>query len=115
MAVMPSTGAKETDICVVINSWHKQITGKGCGHARSKVLGNMLVIEMSGFLTKHEETLTTTTEGAETVRRLREVVIRNNREDLEEAVSKHMERTCHFLVYKLDQDFGKATLVMILD
>jgi len=115
MAVMPSTGAKESDICVVINSWHKQITGKGCGHARAKLLGNMLVIEMSGFLTKHEETLTTTTEGADTVRRIRDVVVRNNRDDLEEAVSNHMGRSCRFVVYKIDQDFGKATLVMILD
>jgi len=115
MAVMPSTGAKETDVCVVINSWHKQITGKGCGHARAKVLGNMLVIEMSGFLTKHEETLAATVEGAETVRRVRDVVVRNNRDDLESAVTQHMGRTCRFVVYKIDQDFGIATLVMLLD
>ncbi|MGE5380462.1 MAG: Na-translocating system protein MpsC family protein [Methylocystaceae bacterium] len=112
---MPSTGSKESDVCVVINSWHKQVTGKGCGQARAKVLGNMLVIEMSGFLTKHEETLAVTSEGVETVRRIREVVIRNSRDDLEEAVSQHMARNCRFVVYKIDQDMGKATLVMLLD
>lgn len=115
MAVVPSTGAKEVDVCVIVNSWHKQITGKGCGSARAKVLGNMLVVEMSGFLTKQEEMLAATPEGAKTVRRLRDVVVKAHKEELEDEMSRGLRRSCRFLLYKIDEDLGKATLVMLLD
>jgi uncharacterized protein YbcI len=91
------------------------MTGKGCGHAKARVLGNLLVVETAGFLTKHEEALLTTAQGRATVRRLREVMAESSRDRLEDMVSKCLKKPCRLLVYKVDDDFENATLVMVTD
>jgi uncharacterized protein YbcI len=115
LAVLPTTDANESDLCTLLNGWHKEMTGKGCGRAKARVLGNLLVVETAGSLTKHEEALLMTDQGRSTVRRLREVMAENGRDLLERMVSQSLKKPYHLLVYKIDDDFENATVVMVTE
>lgn len=110
MMVGLTKGALEARVCELFTKYHKDMVGKGTQQIRTKWVGEILLIEQDGILTREEQNILTFDSG-DLIRSIRRGIFEKYRVQLEQEMEQILDASVTFLAFEVQPDQEKIRVV----
>ncbi|MDO7786435.1 DUF2294 domain-containing protein [Desulforamulus aquiferis] len=108
-------GQLEDEITKAMIQWERDYMGRGPDEAKTDILRNMIIVTLRGVLSKAEQHLARDKDGAALVKKLRQQLVEQGRQEIEMIVNKITSAKVISLHTDISTKTGERVFILVID